>query len=108
MSRINRVLSLSLLESLGKLVDVNDERDDVADEFSFNKSLPPAGTLRDLKKRSISVFLFFSWPRNRKIVCVTSRLIQALTIYFDRSHISVPVVNTTFFIFVNLSLAFHI
>lgn len=69
-------LSLSLLESLGKLVDVNDERDDVADEFSFNKSLPPVGTLRDLKKRSISVLL--SWPRNRKIVCVTSRLIHKL------------------------------
>lgn len=40
----------SPLESLGKLDDVDDECDDVANEFPFNKSLPPAGTRRDLKK----------------------------------------------------------
>jgi len=27
--------------------------DDVADEFPFSESLPPAGTRRDLKKRAI-------------------------------------------------------
>jgi len=30
-----------------------DESDDVADEFPFSESLPPAGTRRDLKKRAI-------------------------------------------------------
>lgn len=41
-----------------KLDDVDDERD-VADEFPFNKSLPPAGTRRDLKKTCLSVSLYF-------------------------------------------------
>jgi len=50
-ARINGVVSLSPLESLRKLDDVDDEYDD---EFPFNKSLPPAETRRDLKKTSLS------------------------------------------------------
>jgi len=44
---------------LGRNDDVDDERDDVADKFPFNKSLPPAGTRRDLKKSPLSVSLDF-------------------------------------------------